>query len=389
MEGIIRDLKTKELNQFAEEAFGINLFANQPDKLPDSEEELALHMQLNYKQAVELAEEQAINTLFEGNKYELIKKRFYYDIAVLGIGAAKCSFDTSRGVANRLKPNDTAAEDGSSGVSVSSDGFATGTSLGDINNTSGANNYVAWQWKANGGSRTTFTESGDNPGGGYQANTTAGFSIVDFVGTGANGTVQHGLGVAPRWYIIKNRDRSANWQVYHEDNGNTHYIKLNGTGAKLDNHEIFNDTSPTSSVFSVGIDQSVNFNGENHIAYVFAEIQGFSKFGSYAGNGNADGPFVYTGFKPAWLLIRRTDSAQNWNLHDNKRSTFNTTKADLFPNLSNAEETGNGNFIDFLSNGFKHRASTNSLNASSGDFIYMAFAEHPFVSSKGVPVTAN
>ena len=297
-------------------------------------------------------------------------------------------FDSTRGVTKFLESNTNDAEGTQANLlsSFNSDGFTLGAG-GETNSSS--TNYVAWQWKANGGSRTTFTESGDNPGGGYQANTTAGFSIVDFVGTGANGTVQHGLGVAPRWYIIKNRDRSANWQVYHEDNGNTHYIKLNGTGAKLDNHEIFNDTSPTSSVFSVGIDQSVNFNGENHIAYVFAEIQGYSKFGSYTGNGNADGPFVYTGFKPAWLLIRRTDSAQNWNLHDNKRSTFNTTKADLFPNLSNAEETGNGNFIDFLSNGFKHRASTNSLNASSGDFIYMAFAEHPFVSSEGVPVTAN
>tara|TARA_A100001011_G_scaffold359496_1_gene406046 strand:- start:844 stop:1896 length:1053 start_codon:yes stop_codon:yes gene_type:complete len=297
-------------------------------------------------------------------------------------------FDSTRGVTKFLESNTNDAEGTQANLlsSFNSDGFTLGAG-GETNSSS--TNYVAWQWKANGGSRTTFTESGDNPGGGYQANTTAGFSIVDFVGTGANGTVQHGLGVAPRWYIIKNRDRSANWQVYHEDNGNTHYIKLNGTGAKLDNHEIFNDTSPTSSVFSVGIDQSVNFNGENHIAYVFAEIQGYSKFGSYTGNGNADGPFVYTGFKPAWLLIRRTDSAQNWNLHDNKRSTFNTTKADLFPNLSNAEETGNGNFIDFLSNGFKHRASTNSLNASSGDFIYMAFAQHPFVSSKGVPVTAN
>ena len=297
-------------------------------------------------------------------------------------------YDSSRGVKIRLNTNATNSDFTlNEGLqSFDTNGFTVGSDAG-VNQSS--QTFVAWQWKANGGSRTTFTESGDNPGGGYQANTTAGFSIVDFVGTGANGTVQHGLGVAPRWYIIKNRDRSANWQVYHEDNGNTHYIKLNTTGVKLDNHEIFNDTSPTSSVFSVGIDQSVNFNGENHIAYVFAEIQGYSKFGSYTGNGNADGPFVYTGFKPAWLLIKRTDNAQNWNLHDNKRSTFNTTKADLFPNLSNAEETGNGNFIDFLSNGFKHRASTNSLNASSGDFIYMAFAEHPFVSSEGVPVTAN
>jgi hypothetical protein len=149
------------------------------------------------------------------------------------------------------------------------------------------------------------------------------------------------------------------------------------------------NAAPNSSTYQVVNAGGTNNNADTYVAYVFHSVQGYSKIGSYTGNGNADGPFVYTGFKPAWLLIKRTDSAQNWNLHDNKRSTFNTTKADLFPNLNNAEETGNGNFIDFLSNGFKHRASTNSLNASSGDFIYMAFAEHPFVSSKGVPVTAR
>ena len=298
------------------------------------------------------------------------------------------AYDSSRGVTKNLVPNETQAEGTrSTGLTgFNSDGFSLGA--GGAENASG-NTFVGWQWKANGGSRTTFTESGDNPGGGYQANTTAGFSIVDFVGTGANGTVQHGLGVAPRLYIVKNRDRSANWQVYHEDNGNTHYIKLNTTGAKLDNHEIFNDTSPTSSVFSVGIDQSVNFNGEDHIAYVFAEIQGYSKFGSYTGIGNENGPFVYTGFKPAWLMIKRTEGSGYWVMLDNKRNTPNGTGKRLGSNATDAEY-GSTN-VDILSNGFKVRASNSDsdTNLDGGSYIYMAFAEHPFVSSKGVPVTAR
>ena len=302
-------------------------------------------------------------------------------------------YDSSRGVKIRLNTNATNSDFTlNEGLqSFDTNGFTVGSDNG-VNQSS--QTFVAWQWKANGGSRTTFTESGDNPGGGYQANTTAGFSIVDFVGTGANGTVQHGLGVAPRWYIIKNRDRSANWQIYHEDNGNTHYIKLNGTGAKLDNHEIFNDTSPTSSVFSVGIDQSVNFNGENHIAYVFAEKQGFSKFGSYTGNGDAtNGPFIYTGFKPAWIMHRRTDSADSWYMWDVKRALdsqgyVNRNDKYLQANSTGVQSTGAG--FDFLSNGFRP-VSTNAgyINASGGTYIYMAFAEHPFVSSEGVPVTAG
>jgi hypothetical protein len=295
-------------------------------------------------------------------------------------------YDSSRGVKIRLNTNATNSDFTlNEGLqSFDTNGFTVGSDAG-VNQSS--QTFVAWQWKANGGSRTTFTESGDNPGGGYQANTTAGFSIVDFVGTGANGTVQHGLGVAPRWYIIKNRDRSANWQVYHEDNGNTHYIKLNTTGVKLDNHEIFNDTSPTSSVFSVGIDQSVNFNGENHIAYVFAEIQGYSKFGSYTGNGNNDGPFVYTGFKPAWGLFRRTDATENWFLFDSTRDPVNPNNDRLLPDVSNAESESEE--LDFLSNGFKIRTGSSAVNTSGGTYIYMAFAEHPFVSSEGVPVTAR
>ena len=294
-------------------------------------------------------------------------------------------FDSSRGATKVMYPSATNSEatTATSLTSFDSDGFSLGSSDGINKNTI---TYVAWQWKANGGSRTTFTESGDNPGGGYQANTTAGFSIVDFVGTGANGTVQHGLGVAPRWYIVKNRDRSANWQVYHEDNGNTHYIKLNDGGTKIDNHEIFNDTSPTSSVFSVGIDQSVNFNGEDHIAYVFAEVQGYSKFGGYTGNGSTDGAFVYTGFSPAWVMVKRTDSGNNWHMHDNKRVPHNSNNKTLYANLNNAEATED---FDMLSNGFKLRESGGGYNASGGTYIYLAFAQHPFVSSKGVPATAR
>ena len=306
-------------------------------------------------------------------------------------------FDSSRGNNALLRANQTNSEvsaantvsfGNASGVTLGSDGSSYG--VNQANNDSGSSaTFVGFAWKAGGGSRTTFTESGNNPGGGYQANTTAGFSIVDFVGTGANGTVQHGLGVAPRWYIVKNRDRSANWQVYHEDNGNTHYVKLNTTGAKLDNHEIFNDTSPTSSVFSVGIDQSVNFNGEDHIAYVFAEIQGYSKFGSYTGIGNENGPFVYTGFKPAWLMIKRTEGSGYWVMLDNKRNTPNGTGKRLGSNATDAEY-GSTN-VDILSNGFKVRASNSDsdTNLDGGSYIYMAFAEHPFVSSKGVPVTAR
>jgi hypothetical protein len=226
----------------------------------------------------------------------------------------------------------------------------------------------------------------------YKQTLTQDFQLLQQQERGGAGTISHGLGAVPHWIISKGRSNDGGWVVYHQNNTSapeTDALNLSSNDTTVDAVAWFNDTAPTSSVFTVGTTNDINGDGRTYIHYVFTEIQGYSKFGSYTGNGNADGPFVYTGFKPAWLLIKRTDNAQNWNLHDNKRSTFNTTKADLFPNLSNAEETGNGNFIDFLSNGFKHRASTNSLNASSGDFIYIAFAEHPFVSSKGVPVTAR
>jgi hypothetical protein len=270
-------------------------------------------------------------------------------------------------------------------TSIDTNGF---TVLGANATGASSRTYVAWQWKANGG--TTSSNSNGSITSTVQANTTAGFSIITYTGTGSTATIGHGLNSAPEIIITKGRSDAHSWLVgVTADSSDLSSVLVLQTNAASVTATSNYNAAPNSSTYQVVNAGGTNNNADTYVAYVFHSVQGYSKIGSYTGNGNADGPFVYTGFKPAWLLIKRTDSAQNWNLHDNKRSTFNTTKADLFPNLNNAEETGNGNFIDFLSNGFKHRASTNSLNASSGDFIYMAFAEHPFVSSKGVPVTAR
>jgi len=305
------------------------------------------------------------------------------------------TFDTSRGVTNRLKPNTTDAEDSGSGVSVNSDGFATGTSLGDINNTGGANNYVAWQWKANGGTTTTNDASSTGVGtidSVYQANTTAGFSIVTYTGTGSAGTVAHGLGVAPTLIIGKDRDDTSQWFVQHPHYGATHYGELDDTTVFADDANYFNDSTPTSTVFGVGSDGATG-GTTNYVAYCFAPIQGYSKFGSYTGNGHAtDGPFVYLGFKPSWLLYRNVSRSENWIIEDIKRNPFNRVAgAKLQANVSDAETTETRWGFDFLSNGFKVR-NTEAQNANNGSgetIIYMAFAEHPFVGSDGVPTTAR
>jgi|14BtaG_2_1085337.scaffolds.fasta_scaffold10416_2 hypothetical protein len=301
------------------------------------------------------------------------------------------TFDTSRGIANRLKPNTTDAEDGSSGVSVSSDGFATGTSLGDINNTSGANNYVAWQWKANGGTTTSVSASGAVNAGTHQANTTAGFSIVTYTGEDNSGdTVTHGLGAVPHFIIIKNRDNSSNWVVYHHKNTSapeTDHLLLNVQNATSDSNNIFSDTAPTSTVFTVGTNGDTG-DADAYVAYCFTEIQGYSKFGSYTGNGNADGPFIYTGFKPAFFIVKRTDaSGENFVLRDNKVSPINPVNAYVVANDSRAE--ANHYAVDLLSNGFKVRTHESGHNHNGGTYIYMALAESPFVSSEGVPTTAR
>ena len=301
-------------------------------------------------------------------------------------------FDSSRGVSKIIVTDTNEAESTNTNQlqAFQTDGFQ----LGSDNGSNGSSRtMVAWQWKANGGTTTSFTESGDNPGGTYQANQTAGFSIVRFIGTGANGTVQHGLGVAPQVIIHKRTDSgSSNWITYHNSIGTGHNVFLNLTNAKdSDGALYFQNTAPTSSVFTAGGYSQLNENDSPTIAYCFAPIQGYSKFGSYTGNGNADGPFIYTGFKPAWVMIKRTDSTSSWHMWDNKREDYdgNPNDSALRADADGAENDTTDYSIDFLSNGFKLRNASDLDNNSSGTFIYMAFAESPFVSSEGVPTTAR
>ena len=301
-------------------------------------------------------------------------------------------FDTSRGMGSGDEPYFTtisAEKEQTYGyiTSVNSDGFT----WDNVDNSVGtsSNTYVAWGWKANGGTRTTFTESSNNPGGGHQANTTAGFSIVDYTGTGGNGTVSHGLGVKPTMMIIKNRDQDDDWVVYVESLGNTKAMFLNNTDPVYTLTDLFNSTTPTSSVFTVGTNDRTNADGEEYIAYCFAPIQGYSKFGSYTGNGDADGTFIYTGFKPAFVLTMDTDTSnKNRYQFDIARNPFNVHDDLIAPNLNNAEDSGTGTYLDFLSDGFKMRQDFSHMNASGSAQIYWAFAHSPFVSSKGVPTTA-
>jgi hypothetical protein len=304
------------------------------------------------------------------------------------------SYDSSRGTTKKISQNDGSAEENQEGLTAfNSDGFSLGSHAGS--NQSGQT-YVAWQWKANGGSRTTNAEDGNNPAGGYQANTTAGFSIVDYTGTGAAGTMAHGLGAAPDLIIIKNRDEADSWAVYHSANTaapETDYLILDTTAGTADDAAWWNDTAPTSTVFTVNTDHSVNADGETYVAYCFTSIQGYSKFGIYTGNGNADGPFVYTGFRPAFVMLKRYDSGTNsWYMWDNQRNPFNAGADDnLWANNNSAENTDDYGF-DALSNGFKIRATSTNLNADGGTYIYMAFAEQPFVTSDdggSIPCTAR
>jgi len=269
--------------------------------------------------------------------------------------------------------------------SFDSDGFTVGTE--SALNANGQN-IVGWNWKANGqgssntdGSiNTTYTS----------ADTTSGFSIVKYTGTGSNATVGHGLGAVPKMIIIKCLDQTHWWFTYHASLGNTKMLTLNTTnGESGASAAYWNNTTPTSSVFSIGTDTGVNQSGQDYIAYCFAKKQGFSSMGSYTGNQNANGPMIYTGFQSAWLLIKNiSDGDDGWILIDNKRSTYNPTY-NYLTTQSSAAEGGTGFPIDLVSNGFKIRGADISYNQSGYTYIYMAFAEAPLVSSNGVPVTAR
>ena len=298
--------------------------------------------------------------------------------------------DSSRGNTKQLFVNLPSADATSSAfvTSFDSDGFSLGDNA-NINNNSST--YVAWQWKCNGGTtETAVDESGSNPANVRQTNTDAGFSIITYTGTGSAGTIAHGLGVAPDWIIVKGRDIATDGMVYHGANTSapeTDALTQPETSATSDNAGWWNDTAPTSSVFTLGTHDRVNKDGNTYIAYCFAEKQGYSKFGGYTGNGNADGPFVYTGFSPAWLMIKRTDSGEGWHMVDHKRDV-NENNTRLQAESSGADDTSEGG-LDMLSNGFKIRTAWAGFNADGGTYVYMAFAESPFVSSKGIPTTAR
>ena len=260
-------------------------------------------------------------------------------------------------------------------TSFNSNGFTAGPTYANVNGS--GETYVGWQWKAG-------TTSSSNTNGSITSTVsvgaTQGFSVVTYTGTGANATVGHGLGVAPNMIIVKERSAVRGWPVYHSSlTSATYYVDLQTTQAQTSGATIWNSTAPTSSVFSIGTDTGTNQSTGTYVAYCFAAVKGFSAFGSYTGNGSSDGPFVYLGFRPRFIMVKRTDTTGDWWIWDSARNTFNVMTYYLAPNRSDAEFTANT--IDFLSNGFKFRDSSSGWNASGGTYIYMAFAENPFRNS--------
>jgi len=292
-------------------------------------------------------------------------------------------FDAVRGATKWIISNQTGAEanNASSLSSFDSDGFTLG-GLDFINNN--GDNFVGWNWKANGqgssntdGSTNTIYTS---------VNTTAGLSISSYTGTGNAATIGHGLGAVPKMIIIKRTSDSDSWTVGHNSMGWGKYLRLDNNSAEASNTSTWNNTAPTSSVFSVN-HADTNDNNRTFIAYCFADVTGYSKFGSYTGNGNADGTFVYTGFKPAFVLVKQSSAAgEGWIIHDSKRSGYNGDNDFLYTNTAGAEVTSS-NHIDILSNGFKARSTNGVVNGSGTTYIYIAIAEEPLIGDN--PATAR
>ncbi len=295
-------------------------------------------------------------------------------------------YDALRGVTKRIQSNTTAAEatEADGLTAFGTDGFTLGSNAATNNN---GTTYVSWNWKANGtGSANTDGTINST----VSANTTAGFSIVSYTGNNSNAqTIGHGLGVAPKMYMIKRRDSTSAWGVYHASLGENKYLQLETTNAEATDTGIWNNTAPTSTVLSLGnAGYFNNASGGTYVCYAFAEKKGYSKFGSYTGNGNADGTFIYTGFKPAFVMCKRTDGGtQNWCIMDNKRG-YNPDVQQLHPNNSNVESLGSGDTLDLLSNGFKMRVNDGDKNGSGETFIYMAFGQS-LVGSNNIPCTAR
>jgi hypothetical protein len=291
--------------------------------------------------------------------------------------------DTVRGANNYLMPNTTATNDTNSEFlkSFTSDGYTLG--LGDRVNKS-SNNLVSWNWKANGqgssntdGSiNTTYTS----------ANTTSGCSIVTYTGNGTSGaTIGHGLGVAPAVVLVKRLNATSDWVMYHKGMGASQFIVLNTDAAPASSAGIFYNTAPTSDIFYVGSDGATNASGGTYVAYCFADVQGFSKSSSYIGDGNSR--FIYTGFKPAFVLGKQLAGGSDWWLFDSARNPSNIANKLVYPNANSADATNP--VLDLLSNGFKMKTSAAQFNGNGTTYLYMAFAEEPLVSTNGVPATAR
>ena len=304
--------------------------------------------------------------------------------------------DSVRGNTKRIKSNSSDAESTVTDYiqSFDSNGFTVGSN-GNLN--SNGDTFCSWNWKAG----TSFTNDASGTGIGSidstgSVNTDAGFSIVSYTGTGSTGTVAHGLGVAPSMLIYKNRASTDSWNVQHDGlTSYDYYVRLNSTGAQNNDIDV-GPTAPTSTVVTVGSHAQQNGNGNAMILYAFADKQGYSKFGSYTGNGAAsDGTFSYTGFKPTFIILKST-GVNDWRIIDNKRSLSggsNPIDKYFYAQSSAAEGASSTNGvpdqIDFLSNGFKIRQASAGINGSGQKYIYMAFAENPFVTSSGVPATAR
>jgi hypothetical protein len=288
-------------------------------------------------------------------------------------------YDAVRGASNRLVSNTTAAAVTDAGVSAFlSDGFSISGADSGVTNDNGST-YVGWNWKANGAGVTNTAGSITST---VSANTTSGFSIVTWTANGSSPqTIGHGLGVAPRMIITKQRNGADNWFTYHASLGATQNVRIDETAAAQTQTGAWNNTAPTSTVFSTGNFAAFTTNGNTQVAYCFAPISGFSAFGSYTANNSTDGVFVYLGFRPRFLMIKRSSSSGNsWGMFDTTRSTYNATANNVWANQSYAENSTvipNIIPIDILSNGFKLRTDSSEVNGT-GTYIYAAFAESPF-----------
>jgi len=291
------------------------------------------------------------------------------------------------GITQRLTSSGTQASENYSSEfkSFDSDGVTITQNAGslDINNSS--YNYVNWNWL---GANGTASNSDGSITSTVSANTTSGFSIVSYTGTGSNATVGHGLGSVVKMFFVKELSNANSWEVYHASQGAGKNAQLNTTAPfESAGSSRWNSTAPTSTTISIGTDSGVNRSSSNYIAYCFAEKKGYSKFGSYTGNGSADGPFAYTGFKPAFVMLKRSSSTSDWYMFDSKREGYNVDNDEIYANLNYVEDTADR--LDILSNGFKMRTTGGNLNGSGETFIYMAFAESPFVGSNFVPNNAR